>query len=152
MYRNWYRKLGGRKGVVSLGRSVGFKGSAISASGAQFRWSNRQLAFLETFQRLFSFWGEDKKKGKGERERRCKIDIPDFGNDSTFFFRMVQREGKKENFIFPDLGHPPDQLLSPPPVNLVRGNDRGHANDRAANRFFQPVTPATNRSNRGFPT
>lgn len=103
MYRNWYRKLGGRKGVISLGRSVGFKGSAISASGAQFRWSNRQLAFLETFQRLFSFWGEDKKKGKGERERRCKVDIPDFGNDSTwlFFFEWFDgRERKREKILF----------------------------------------------------
>lgn len=66
----------------SVGRSVGFKGSAISASGAQFRRSNRQLAFLETFQRLFSFWGI-KKRGNGRRERRCKVDIPGFGNDST---------------------------------------------------------------------
>lgn len=72
MYRNWYRKLGGRKGVISLGRSVGFKGSTISASGAQFRWSNRQLAFLETFQRLFSFWEGIEKKGRGKERGDVK--------------------------------------------------------------------------------
>lgn len=55
----------------SVGRSVGFKGSAISASGAQFRRSNRQLAFLETFQRLFSFWGI-KKGGMGEERGDVK--------------------------------------------------------------------------------
>lgn len=114
MYRNWYRKLGGRKGVISLGRSVGFKGSTISASGAQFRWSNRQLAFLETFQRLFSFWGEDKKKGKGERERRCKVDIPDFGNDSTWlFFSNGSTGGKGRKFYFPRSRPPTGSTSSP---------------------------------------
>lgn len=116
MYRNWYRKLGGRKGVISLGRSVGFKGSTISASGAQFRWSNRQLAFLETFQRLFSFWGEDKKKGKGERERRCKVDIPDFGNDSTWLFFSNGSTGGKgsgRKFYFPRSRPPTGSTSSP---------------------------------------